>query len=199
MESKNYCIFFVDDEPVVCKAVELTLQRQEYRIRCFNTAKKCLDTLAVEDCDLLITDVNMAGMNGLELLNRVRNDHPLLPVLIITGYGSVPLAVGAIKAGAVDFIEKPLERQTLLAKVKAAIEQSARHRFEQSNNLTRIESRILDLIVAGKCNKEIARRLNRSVRTIEDHRFNIMHKLEAANIVELIKKVSVTGELISES
>jgi two-component system, LuxR family, response regulator FixJ len=199
MEKKKYCVFIVDDEPEVCKAVELTLQRQKYHVRTFTSANMCFKALASEQCDVLISDVNMPEINGIEFLVKVKSQYPWLPLLVITGYGSVPRAVHAIKVGAADFIEKPFEREMFLAKVKAALEQSVRYRLEQNSNLTKTESRILELIVAGRCNKEIARLLHRSVRTVEDHRAHIMQKLDAKNIVELVKQVLPTANLISRS
>lgn len=198
MDRENYKIFLVDDEPGVSQAIAVTLQREKYQVHCFNAAEECLNVLASEECDLLITDINMPGINGIELLNRAQNICPFLPLLAITGYGNVQIAVGAIKAGAVDFIEKPLEREAFLTKVKAAVEQSVRNKLKQNNGLTATESRILELIVTGKCNKEIARMLHRSIRTVEDHRHNIMRKIGAVNIVELVQKVSTQTMLSSE-
>jgi two-component system, LuxR family, response regulator FixJ len=195
MKNGNYCVFFVDDEPQVCKAVELTLQRERYHVRTFTSASECLKLLATEKCDVLISDVNMPEINGIEFLIKVKSLYPWLPLLAITGYSSVPLAVRAIKAGAVDFIEKPFGRNSLLEKIKLAIEQSARNLLTLQNGLSNAESRVLELIVAGKGNKEIAQILDRSIRTIEDHRAKIMRKLDADNIVDLIKKVSVSKNL----
>ena len=189
MKNKDITIFIVDDEPVVCQAIALTLKSEKFTVRCFNNPQECIDILAGEECDLLITDINMPGLNGVELLSKARYISPLLPLIAITGYASVQLTVSAIKAGAIDFIEKPLERETLLAQVKTALEESARQKLRRENNLTKTEFRILDLIMAGKCNKEIARKLCRSTRTVEDHRLNVMRKLHASNIVGLVQKV----------
>jgi two-component system response regulator FixJ len=195
MKINKYCVFCVDDEPQVCKAVELTLLREKYDVRTFTSAKECFKSLARKKCDVLISDVNMPEINGIEFLLKVQSRYPWLPLLVITGYGSVPLAVRAIKAGAVDFIEKPFGRNALLEKVKLAIEQSARNLLTLQNGLTKTESRVLELVMAGKGSKEIAQMLGRSIRTIEDHRANIMRKLDADNIVDLIKKVSVPANL----
>jgi two-component system, LuxR family, response regulator FixJ len=195
MKKKKFYIFFVDDEPQVCKAVELTLQRENYHVHTFTSASECFESLAREKCDVLISDVNMPEIHGIEFLVKVQSQYPWLPILMITGYGSVPMAVRAIKAGAVDFIEKPLSRTPLLEKVKLAIEQSARNSSTQQNGLSKAESRVLKLITEGKCNRAIAQILGRSIRTIEDHRANIMRKLGADNIVDLIKKVSVPENL----
>jgi two-component system response regulator FixJ len=191
MEVKKYNVFFVDDEPDICRVVEHILCRAHYNVRTFTFVSECLRTLVNEDCHLIISDVNMPEMNGIEFLLQIRRQYPWMPVLIITGYGNIPMAVRAVKSGAADFLEKPIDKNALLEKVKLAIEQSARNLLRLQHDLTPTELRVLELLMTGKPNKEIAQIICRSVRTVEEHRANIMHKLEARNLVDLAEKASM--------
>ncbi len=188
--TKQY-VFFVDDEPKVCKMVGRTLEQAGFQVRCFARAAECLKQLRCQTCDLLITDVKMPEMDGIELLNEVKRIIPSLPVLIVTGYGDIPMAVKALKAGSLDFIEKPLDRQSFLSAVKSALKQNTRTPVPVGHVLTETEIRVLRLILDGKSTKEIARLRHRSVRTIEDQRGKIMHKLNVDNLVDLVKQAAV--------
>lgn len=193
--SDNRKIFFVDDEPKVREVVGETLEQLGLKVICFANAADCLEQLETRGCDLLITDMKMPGMSGLELLTEAKRMIPGLPVLIITGYGDIPTAVTAMKAGAVDFIEKPLEMQTLLSKAQSLLEQDAVFNSDIDNLLTRNEIRILRFIVEGKSSREIANIIHRSVRTVEVHRSRIMHKLDADNLIDLVKRAASMGLL----
>jgi len=186
-------IVVVDDEPKVCQIVSKTLEREGIHVRSFPGARECLVHLAVERCDLLITDVKMPEMSGIELLQEVRELLPWLPVLIITAYGDVPMAVGAMKAGAVDFIQKPLDRDALLQTVQSLLERSPAQVAMAQCALTRTEMRILYLILDGKNNREIANTLHRSPRTIEVHRGHVMQKLDASSVIELLRRAADLG------
>lgn len=186
MRYKKKHIIFVDDEPQVCKAVEQTLSR-DFDVSCFESGHKCLEALDKCDCDLVITDVNMPGMSGLELLAKVKRTNPALPVLVVTGYGEVPLAVRAMKAGAADFIQKPLDRENLLHLVRTLTDQTGSIDHLVAKKLTDAEKQVLHLIVSGMTNKDIALHLHRSVRTVEQHRSHIMRKLDVTNLVDLVK------------
>jgi len=180
-------IFLVDDEPRVLKAIAHTLKPSEYQVSCFGNPVECLEQMRIQRCDLLITDVKMPDMDGIELLTKAKRIVPQLIVLVITGYADIPMAIRAIKTGAVDFIEKPLDKNTFLQKVKSALEEGREIDPLVGQSLTRAEEEILELIIAGKGNKEIAYLLHRSVRTIEWHRNRIMRKLNVDNIVDLVK------------
>jgi len=184
-------IFFVDDEPNVRQVIAETLGQSGLQIRCFAHPGKCLEQLPTQRCDLLITDLRLPEMDGIELLKRSRAAAPWLPVLIITGYGDIPTAVEAMKAGAVDFIEKPLDRKSFVRKVQALLPKNGDHKH-LGNSLTQSEQRVLRLVLDGKSNKEIADILSRSRRTIEVHRAHIMRKLGARSLVDLVKQAAVT-------
>jgi len=184
-------IFFVDDEPKVRKVVGRTLEQTGFKVSCFSHAADCLQQLRSRPCDLLITDVKMPGVDGIELLTKVKCIIPSLPVLVVTGYGDVPMAVAALKAGASDFIEKPLSRESFLSVVKFTLKGNTRPHPLVKKVLTKTEMGILRLILDGKSNKEIARFRNRSVRTIEDQQRRIRHKLGVDNSIDLVKQVAL--------
>ncbi|MBN2181269.1 MAG: response regulator transcription factor [Sedimentisphaerales bacterium] len=190
---RNRNIFFVDDEPKVREVVGETLEQLGSKVRCFAKASECLEQIETQRCDLLITDVKMPEMNGIELLIKAKRIAPWLPVLIVTGYGDIPTAVTAVKAGAVDFIEKPLETETFLRKVKSLLKHNSVLNFIKDNPLTRSEIKILRLVIEGKSSKEIANILHRSIRTVEVHRSGIMHKLGVDNLVDLVKRAAAMG------
>jgi two-component system response regulator FixJ len=189
----NRQIFFVDDEPKVREVVGETLEQLGLRVRCFANAADCLEQMEIQGCDLLITDMKMPGMNGLELLAEAKRMIPWLPVLIVTGYGDIPTAVTAMKAGAVDFIEKPLEMRTLLSKAQSLLEHDAAFNSNIDKLLTRNEIRILRLIVEGKSSREIANVIHRSVRTVEVHRSRMMRKLGVGHLIDLVKRAAALG------
>ena len=184
-------IFFVDDEPNVREMVGRTLEQADLKVSYFASAAECLKQLHSQTCDLLITDVKMPEMDGIELLIEVRRIIPPLPVLIISGYGDISMAVIALKAGAADFIVKPLERQSFLSAVESVLKRNTRTRPLVNKVLTKTEMRVLRLILDGKSTKEIARLQCRSVRTIEFHRGSIMHKVGVDNLVDLVKQTTV--------
>ena len=184
-------IFFVDDEPNVREMVGRTLEQADLKVSYFASAAECLKQLHSQTCDLLITDVKMPEMDGIELLIEVRRIIPPLPVLIISGYGDISMAVIALKAGAADFIVKPLERQSFLSAVESVLKRNPLTHPLVNKVLTKTEIRVLHLILDGKSTKEIARLQCRSVRTIEFHRGSIMHKLGVDNLVDLVKQTTV--------
>jgi len=186
-------IFVVDDEPSVCKVVGRTLEQAGLTVSCFGRAIDCIKRLHEQKCDLLITDVRMPGMDGMELLRDAKRVAPWLPIMLITGFGDIPLAVKAVKSGAADFIEKPLDKETFLRKVRSILQQSPYTDSWRGRRLTKAEISVLKLLVEGKSNKQAARLLGRSVRTVEDHRRNIMRKLDVNNAFDLFKRVADMG------
>ncbi|MBW8040818.1 MAG: response regulator transcription factor [Planctomycetes bacterium] len=194
--TKQANIFFVDDEVGIRKIVRLTLEEElPCYVTCFDNAKDCLVALKEEQrrCSLLITDIKMPGMDGMTLLTKVRQLRPLLPIFIITGHGDVPMAVKALKIGALDFIEKPLDEHVLLPAVEAALKRSANTEDLSGKPLTNSETRILQLIAEGKSNSEMAAFLHRSIRTIERHRYQLMFKLNVSSPAELTKVALALG------
>ncbi len=192
MKTKNQrTVFFVDDEAALRKQMARTLGHLDVDVVCFENAADCLDKLNTDSCDLLVTDVKMPGMDGIELLTRAKSLMPSLPVLVITGYGDVPMAVRALKLGALDFIEKPLKRDSLLQAVELALARCPQTHVRIGSVLTRTEKEVLSMIVQGKTTREIADIRHRSVRTVEDHRTRIFRKLEVSSLVELLNKLNL--------
>jgi two-component system response regulator TtrR len=185
----------VDDEPTVCTAVSKTLERAGMHVRCFCRADDCLDYLAEDRCDLLITDVKMPDKDGLTLLREAKERLPWLPVLLVTGYGDVPMAVRAMKAGGADFIMKPLDREVFLRAVQDVLERNPGQKALDQCALTKTEMRILYLVLDGKNNREIAATLHRSSRTVEVHRRHIMQKMDATSVLGLLRRAADMGLL----
>ena len=183
-------VFMLDDEQDVCKAVKRILEGVGIKVSCFDDPAVCLAKLRSLNCHLLITDLKMPGMDGIELLKQVKRLAPWIPVLIMSAYGDVPTVVRAMKAGAVDFIEKPIEKKSFIYKVKSMLPGGAFIEPDWGKHLTQAETHVLGLVLDGLSSKEIARRLHRSTRTIEGHRSNLMRKLDADNLLDLAKRVT---------
>jgi FixJ family two-component response regulator len=186
-------IFFVDDEPTLRKVVRRTLQRTGLKVTCFVSAADCLKKLHSVKCDLLITDVKMPKMDGIELLTEAKRIVPWLQVLVITGYGDIPMAVRAIKAGATNFIEKPLDRQGFLSTVELILKRDVSTDPLLGKPLTKTEVKVLRFILEGKSSREIADLQNRAKRTIDFHRWKIYRKLGVDNLLGLFKRSAEMG------
>lgn len=183
-------IFFVDDETGIRIVASDALRQLGCKVTCFEKAADCLRIIADSNCTLIITDVKMPEIDGLALLSRAKKIAPWIPVMVITGYGDIPMAVRAMKLGAVDFIEKPFDRALFLRKVQTTLEKTDFQDSVSGKNLTKTERTVLKLILQGKSNKQIAYKLDRAVRTVELHRSNIMHKFNVDSIVDLVKKAA---------
>ena len=199
MNPRRPRVFFVDDEPEIRAVVERTLAQEGFDVTCFALAADCLKGKALDACQLLITDLKMPDLDGLELLARVRRMAPWLPVVVVSGHGDISTAVRAIKDGAVDFLQKPLDREGLLRVVDAALRRSTNGGGLAGRPLTRTETRVLQFLLDGKNNKQIAGVLRRSERTIEVHRSHIMRKYDAHNLVDLVRRAAVPGPSHAES
>lgn len=188
-------IFLVDDEPRLLAVLSESIQTLGVNVKSFTSPVRCLEELATSPCSLLVTDITMPEMDGLELLREVRAIRPFLPIILITGFGDVPLAVRSLKDGAFDFIEKPIEEETFLARVRDALANSQESHLDVQS-LTETERRVLELVAEGKTNKEIAHLIGRSIRTVENHRYRLMHKLgvdSTAGLAKLAVAMGLTG------
>jgi len=184
-------VFLVDDEPDTRLVIGKVLRDLSLEVTCFSTGRDCLGQLRIKTCNLLITDLKMPDMDGIDLLRKVKQMLPLLPVIVITGYGDVPIAVKSLRSGASEFIEKPLEMQSFRSIVQSLLARADKTNLAEPQTLTKTEAKVLGLILDGKGNKEIARLMSRSLRTIEDHRSHIMKKLSVDNAVDLVKRFAV--------
>ena len=186
-------IFFLDDEPTIREVVRETLEDSNFKVSCFSNPIECLEQLRSKKCDLLITDLKMPEKDGIELLMDAHHKAPWIPVLMITGYGDIPTAVKAMKAGAEDFIEKPLDKKNFVRKIKSILEKNVYSHPDLGDPLTKREMEVLKLVIDGKSNKEIAIMFDRSIATVEVHRAHFMHKLDVHNIIDLINRVANMG------
>lgn len=190
------CIIHVveDDRPMRESIVEL-LEDAGYTVQAYSRAEELLARGASLEGVCVVSDVRMPGMDGLTLLRRLRARGSSIPLMLITGHGDVSMAVAAMKAGAVDFLEKPFVADTLLAAVEAVERQRSREvKAEDAeiarrslNKLTSREREVLECLVGGESNKAIAARLRISPRTVEFHRANIMEKLAARGLPDLVR------------
>lgn len=195
MNIKQKRIFFVDDDLQVCEAVSEILKESGFEVCVFNSASDCLKKMHSHKCDLLITDLRMPEIDGIEFIHKVKSFAPWIPVIILTGYGNIPTAVSTVKAGVVDFIEKPIDKDSFLRRITSILQAGGSGYEYVDKLLTRSEKRVLRLVLEGKGSKEIAFILKRSKRTIDAHRYNIMRKLGVSNLVGLYK-YAVTMQLV---
>lgn len=193
---KKSNVFIVDGEEEICKIASMALEeRLDCSVTFFNGAEKCLEILKnpQKKCSLLITDVKLPERDGISLLKTVKHLRPWLAVLIITSNGNISMAVKALKAGAMDFIEKPFDENILIPLIKIALERSRKANEIAGKPLTNSEREILKLIADGKSNSEMAAIQHRSVRTIERHRYLLMKKLNVNSPAELTKAAISLG------
>ncbi len=193
---KKGTVYVVDDDEAVRDSLQWMLEGKDYRVRCFDSAESFLSRYDAREVACLIVDIRMAGMTGLELQDRLLEDHSPLPLAFITGHGDVPMAVETMKKGAMDFIQKPFNEEKLLPLVERMLDQASEAFAEYQNALNREalmarltlrESQVLERIVAGRLNKQIADDLGISIKTVEAHRANIMEKLSANTVADLLK------------
>ena len=189
-------VYVVDDDEAVRDSLQWLLEGKDYRVRCFESAEAFLSRYDPREIACLIVDVRMGGMTGLELQDRLIERRSPLPIVFITGHGDVPMAVNTMKKGATDFIQKPFKEDELLGLVERMLElaretfaefQQAASRDALLSKLTGRESQVLERIVAGRLNKQIADDLGISIKTVEAHRANIMEKLGANTVADLLK------------
>jgi two-component system response regulator FixJ len=189
-------IFIVDDDAAVRDSLCALLEAEGFAVEGFESAKAFLGGFKSKEACCVIADIRMPDMDGLELQEEIIKRGWGLPVIIITGHGDVPLAVRAMKAGAVDFIEKPFDDEILRASINRGIAQSRRSRGENAvvqevesriAQLTAREREVMEHLVAGRPNKVIAHRMDISPRTVEVHRGRVMEKMQARSLSDLVR------------
>jgi len=203
MNDQGPIVFVVDDDPSIGDAIRLLLRSVGIPSRTFLSANEFLEAYDPRQPGCLVLDVRMPGMSGLELQARLREMESTLPIIFVTAHGDVPMAVSAVRTGAMDFIQKPFRDQELLDKIQEALEADARVRSERQDlegiqdrldALTPREREVLDLVVAGKANKNIARALGISQRTVEIHRARVMEKMGVRSVSMLVQLVMRASE-----
>lgn len=202
MSNENPTVFIIDDDPAVRDSLTLMIAQENFAVMAFDSAEAFLADYQPECLGCAIVDMRMGGMDGLHLQEEFSKQNFLLPIIFLTGHGNIPMSVRAMKSGAVDFLTKPVSRDKLLSAIRAAIlesektlttsmyQQDARSRLD---DLTDRERDVMMLAIQGRPNKEIARLLNISHRTVEIHKSKIMHKTDTTNLIELSRLVHDGG------
>ena len=189
-------VYVIDDDDAMRDSLDFLLGAADFHVRLFESAQNFLDTLSTIDFGCVVSDVRMPDIDGIELLKRLKVGGSLFPVVIMTGHGDVPLAVEAMKLGAVDFVEKPFEDDRLIGMIEAALRQAepgVKSEAVTSEIQSRIaslsprERQVMDGLIVGLSNKLIAREYDISPRTIEVYRANVMTKMQAASLSELVR------------
>jgi two-component system response regulator FixJ len=197
-------VYIVDDDDAMRDSLQFLLGAADFSVTVFETASGFLEALPSLDYGCVVSDVRMPGIDGIELLQRLKASHPKFPVIIMTGHGDIRLAVEAMKLGAVDFLEKPFEDDRLVVMIDMALRQAeAEARSEAAAHdvaarvasLSPRERQVMDGLIAGLSNKMIAREYDISPRTIEVYRANVMTKMQAGSLSELVRLAMRAGVL----
>jgi two-component system response regulator FixJ len=197
-------VHVIDDDEAVRDSLRFLLEAAKLPVRTYESATSFMGALAEIGAGCVITDVRMPDMSGIDLLRQLRTHPARLPVIVITGHGDIPLAVEAMKIGAIDFFEKPFDDESLLAAVRAALSRGERDLRRDADkaaihnkiaSLSTRERQVLDGLVAGNPNKIIAFDLGISPRTVEIYRANVMTKMDASSLSELVRMALVAGVL----
>ena len=198
-------VYIVDDDEAVRDSLRWLLEANSYRVRAYASAESFLAEFDEQQPGVLIVDVRMPGMSGLELQEQLIARKSTMPVVFITGHGDIPMAISTMKKGAVDFLEKPFD-ETALREIVGRMFEQANQRLTQAKavrqheamlaRLTSREQQVLERIVAGRLNKQIADDLGISIKTVEAHRANIMEKLQVTTVADLMKVALAKPEVI---
>ncbi len=193
-------VFIVDDDEAMRASMKMLLERLGYRVQGFASAKSFLAFCSNDDCGCLVLDLRMPEMNGLDLQQALRKRGYRLPIIFLSGFGDIPTTVRAVKAGAVDFLEKPVSKTTLIERIERAFEIERRRRQDtdaveavraRCATLTPRELQVMGFATQGMSNKDIARELEISPRTVETHRARMMEKMEADSIAMLCNMIAL--------
>ncbi len=199
MVAKDHTVYIIDNNPAERNSLMQLIKQEAFSVQAFENAEAFLETYQPYHCDCLITDIYLPGMDGLQLQELLRKREYALPIIFLTGHGTIPQSVKAIKAGAVDFLVKPVSFENLFESIRTALieyknlihaNQQNRQFRSVLSRLTNREKEVMKLVVRGLSNKEIAAQLGISFRTVEIHRGHVMRKSGAANLLELVHLVS---------
>jgi RNA polymerase sigma factor (sigma-70 family) len=189
-------VFVVDDDSEVRETLRWLVESVGLRIETFASAQDFLNTYDPSRPGCLVTDVRMPGISGIELQAKLAADEVTLPIIVVSGYADVPTAVRSMKKGAIDFVQKPFDEQMMLERIQLSILEDARLRQKRAGqdraaaclqSLSPRERQVMDLVILGKSNKEVARELNISPKTVEVHRSNVMSKMQVDSLAELVR------------
>lgn len=202
MTQSEPTVFVVDDDSAVLKGLQLLIKSVGMNVEIYLSAQEFLDSYDPVRPGCLVLDIRMPAMSGLELQEMLQKKKVRIPIIIITGYGDVPVAVQAMKKGAVDLIEKPFSDQVLLDRIQNSIAEDIQARQKEAERkelesrlalLTPRERQVMDLVTAGKLNKVIASKLGLSQKTVEFHRNHIMEKMKVDSVAELVRLVTIVS------
>lgn len=195
-------VFLLDDEPGMLKALARLLKTEGFTVRAFTSAKAFTESYRQEEISCLVLDVAMPELNGLKLQQRLTRAGVLLPIVFLTGHGDIPMSVQAIKAGAVDFLTKPVNAIDLIRAVRAALQRAAAQRDaaaelallrQRYSSLTPRECEVMTHVVAGQLNKQIAGELNIGEHTVKVHRARVMEKMGVESLADLVRAAERLG------
>ena len=205
MTDTQQTVYVVEDDEAVRDSLELLLKSDGKPVSTYENANTFLKDYSEKMAGCIVLDIRMPGMDGMELQKKLNEKHSILPIIFVTGHGDVPMAVDAMKEGAVDFIQKPYREEALLQKIEAALEQDREQRktlgekqeiLRRVKSLTPREHEIMDRMIAGQANKVIAIELEISQRTVEIHRSRVMHKMGTHSLAHLVRMVLSVKDLI---
>jgi len=197
-------VYVIDDDEAMRDSLDFLLGAADFHVTLFESAHKFLDAISTVDFGCVVSDVRMPGIDGIELLKRLKASRNVFPVVIMTGHGDVPLAVEAMKLGAVDFLEKPFEDERIIGMIDVALRQAVSNAHGEAMthdiasrvaSLSPRERQVMDGLIAGLSNKLIARDYDISPRTIEVYRANVMTKMQAGSLSELVRLAIRAGVL----
>ena len=196
MENQNITIHIVDDDSSMLEYLSALVTTLNYKSKTYSSADDFLKTYKDDGVGCLILDLRLPGISGIELQQQLAGNNIDLPVIMISGFGDISTAVNAMKAGVLDFLEKPFKGQELLDRIHSAVN---KHRIDRIKNttqsktlgliksLTKREKEVMGLVVKGKANKDIAKQLGISIKTVEVHRANVMEKMAVCSVAELVR------------
>jgi FixJ family two-component response regulator len=196
MNTTEQQVFIIDDDEAVRDSMSMLLETIDLPHRCFASAREFLEFFDGTQRGCLVLDIRMPGMSGLDLQQHLNDDNAMLPIIFITGHGDIPMAVEAMRHGALDFMRKPFREQDLLDRIQQALEYEAGTRdilldrakiLQRIATLTAREREVFERVVQGQANKVIAIDLGISERTVEVHRAQVMKKLEVRTLAELVR------------
>ncbi len=197
-------VYVIDDDEAMRDSLDFMLGSADFNVTLFGSAHSFLDTLPTIEFGCVVSDIRMPGIDGIELLKRLKAGPPLFPVVIMTGHGDIPLAVEAMKLGAVDFLEKPFEDDRLIGMIDTALKKAETglkngaltlDAAARIASLSPRERQVMDGLIAGLSNKLIAKEYDISPRTIEVYRANVMTKMQAGSLSELVRLAMRAGVL----
>jgi two-component system response regulator FixJ len=189
-------VFVVDDDTDLCDSLRWLIESEGLRVETYASARGFLDAYNDDRPGVLVLDVRMPGMSGLELQEHLLAEGYGIPIIILTGHGDVPMAVRAVKRGALEFLQKPVNDEILLDSIRTALRLDAHNRSRKKHKdeilarlarLTPRERQVMELVIAGKPNKQIAHELSVSEKTVEVHRKRLMKKAQVTSAVELVR------------